>query len=188
MVLWILDETCQSHPLPSPLRFASPILPRVNSCRRLGNEEGRLNLELWRKRVWAEFRADNLTRGERDVLLNLSHYGEQPWPSHATLAQRARCSVSTVQRALEAGRDLGLVQWFTRRIRNGWRSLQTSNLYRLIAAAGPVVTAGQNNRRLDILRISTDLVQKGHRTRDRVADLGALAQIRATRAMQLGVG
>ena len=183
------DENLQSHPPPAPLRFASSILPRDRSrpAPRLDRGEP-MNLELWRRRVWAEFRADNLTRGERDVLLNLSHYGERPWPSHATLAQRARCSVSTVQRALEAGRDLELVQWFTRRIRNGWRSVQTSNLYRLIAAAGPVVTAGQNNRRLDILRISTDLAQKGHRTRDRVADLGALAQIRATRAMRLGVG
>ena len=118
------------------------LVQRCSDSQALSSEESRLNLELWRRRVWAEFRACNLTRGERDVLIQLSHYGAEAWPSHATLAQRARCSVSTVQRALGAGRDLGLVQWFTRWVRNGWRSVQTSNLYRLIAAAGPAAIAG----------------------------------------------
>ena len=79
-----------------------------------------MNLDVWRRRVWAEFRACNLTRGERDVLIHLSHYGERPWPSHATLAQRARCSVRTVQRALAAGAALGLVQWAARRVQRGY--------------------------------------------------------------------
>lgn len=101
--------------------------------------ESRLNLKLWRERVWREFRANNVTRGERDVLLTLSHWGAEAWPSHQTLAERARCSIRTVQRALTAGAELGLVQWFARRVRRGWRSLRTSNIYRLTIAIGKVV-------------------------------------------------
>ena len=43
------------------------------------------------------------------------------WPAHATLAERAECCVRTVQRALEAARELGLVSWTARRLRAGWR-------------------------------------------------------------------
>ena len=98
-----------------------------------------MNLKHWRERVWREFRANNLTRGERDVLLTLSHWGAEAWPSHQTLADRARCSIRTVQRTLTAGAELGLVQWFARRVRRGWRSLRTSNFYRLTLAAGKVI-------------------------------------------------
>jgi hypothetical protein len=49
--------------------------------------------------------------------------------THATLAARARCCTRTVQRALQAGQRLGLVQWTERRVRAAWRWLRTSNAY-----------------------------------------------------------
>src|SRR5208282_4944956 len=55
-----------------------------------------------------------------------------PWPT------RARCCVRTVQAALRAAADLGLIAWSERRVRAGWRWLRTSNLYRFIVPAGPV--------------------------------------------------
>ena len=59
-------------------------------------------------------------------------------PSHETLAERVDCHTSTVWRALQAARDLGLVRWTERRVRAGWRSLRTSNRYRLLMPDGPV--------------------------------------------------
>ena len=47
----------------------------------------------WTSRIWQEFRAGNLTRAGRDVLLTLRTYrghGGLICPSHATLADRAR--------------------------------------------------------------------------------------------------
>jgi hypothetical protein len=88
--------------------------------------------------IWLEFRAGNLTRAHRDVMLCLVAYGRVAWPSHETLADRANCCVRTVQRALEAARDLGLVTWVERRVRAGWRWLRTSNRYTLT-----VPTTGQ---------------------------------------------
>jgi DNA-binding transcriptional MocR family regulator len=84
---------------------------------------------LWTARVWAEFRAGNLTRHLRDVLLTFRGHSGASWPSHATLANRAKCSVKTVQRALKQGDHLGLVSWIERRVRAGWRLLRTSNSY-----------------------------------------------------------
>ncbi len=97
--------------------------------------------DTWRTRVWQEFKIGNLTRAARDVLLTLATYrgaGGVCWPSHATLAERAGCCVRTVQRALNAARDLGLVDWHERRVRNGWRWLRTSNAYRLTVPADDV--------------------------------------------------
>ena len=95
----------------------------------------------WRDRVWKEFRAGNLTRAYRDVLLTLATFrgaGGLICPAHATLADRAQCSVSTVRRALAQAFRLGLVSWTERRIRAGWRWLRTSNVYRLAVPGGPV--------------------------------------------------
>ena len=95
----------------------------------------------WIARVWADYRAGNLTRANRDVLLTLYTFrgaGGQCWPSHATLADRARCCTRTVQRALQQGQHLGLVDWAERRVRAGWRWLQTSNLYRFLTPQAPV--------------------------------------------------
>ena len=50
----------------------------------------------WTARVWREFRVGNLTRSSRDVLLTLKTFrgtGGLCVPSHATLADRAKCSV-----------------------------------------------------------------------------------------------
>ena len=64
-------------------------------------------------------------------------------PSHATLAERAKVGERTVQRALAAARDLGLVSWTERRIRRGWRWLRTSNAYRLTTPAADVQPAAR---------------------------------------------
>jgi hypothetical protein len=95
----------------------------------------------WRDRVWKEFRAGNLTRAYRDVLLTLATFRGADGlicPAHATLAERASCSVSTVRRALAQAFRLDLVSWTERRIRTGWRWLRTSNAYRLMLPGGPV--------------------------------------------------
>ncbi len=95
----------------------------------------------WTARIWREFRAGNLTRAYRDVLLTLRSYrgyGGLIVPSHATLAARAGCCVRTVQRALQQAQRLGLVSWAERRVRAAWRWLRTSNAYRLEVPDGPV--------------------------------------------------
>ena len=107
--------------------------------------------------MWREFHAGNLTRAHRDVLLTLRTFrgtGGVCTPAHATLADRARCSVRTVQRALQRAHGLDLVAWAERRIRAGWRWLRTSNTYRLavpaqaVRAIGrwPCATTGQHGR------------------------------------------
>jgi hypothetical protein len=108
---------------------------------------------LWFSRIHREFEAGNLTRHYRDVLLELGRFGSCRFgifPSHQTLATRARCSVRTVQRALQAARELGLVSWAAQRVRASWRSLRASNRYVLLMPAGPVSTAapttGQQGR------------------------------------------
>jgi len=95
----------------------------------------------WTSRIWQEFHAGNLTRAARDVLLTLKTYrghGGLICPSHETLAGRTNCHASTVWRALQTARGLGLVQWTERRIRASWRSLRTSNRYRLLQPEEPV--------------------------------------------------
>jgi len=93
----------------------------------------------WTDRIWREFRAGTLTRSWRDVLLTLATFrgsGGAIHPSHSTLAERGRCSVRTVQRALAHAQRLGLVVWAERRVRASWRWLRTSNTYRLLDARG----------------------------------------------------
>jgi hypothetical protein len=114
-------------------------------------------LATWTARIWAEYRAGNLTRAARDVVLTLHTFrggGGTAWPSHATLAERAGCCVRTVQRALALAQRLGLVDWCERRVKAAWRWLRTANLYRFLAPEGPVQaaarlkpTTGQNARR-----------------------------------------
>ncbi|HEY0220495.1 MAG TPA: helix-turn-helix domain-containing protein [Afipia sp.] len=101
--------------------------------------------DAWSARIWREFHAGNLSRGFRDALLALATYrsrGGTAWPSHGTIAERARCGVATVRRALRHAAALGLLTWSERRRRAGWRSLRSSNLYRFIVPDQPV-TAGQ---------------------------------------------
>jgi Helix-turn-helix domain len=52
-------------------------------------------------------------------------------PSHETLASDASCDEKTVRRALDTLKDLGLVRWINRLVRDGWRAAQTSNAYLL---------------------------------------------------------
>jgi hypothetical protein len=103
----------------------------------------------WITRIWQEYRAGNLTRAHRDVLLTLHTFrgtGGTAWPSHATLADRARCCVRTVQRALQQAQHLGLVSWAERRVRAAWRWLRTSNLYRFAVPQGAVRQLPQRGR------------------------------------------
>lgn len=100
-----------------------------------------MSTDPWPDRVWREFRAGTLTRAYRDVLLTLRTYrgaGGLICPSHETLAERAQCGVSTVQRALRQARRLGLVFWSERRRRCGWRWLRTSNSYTLTVPDNPI--------------------------------------------------
>jgi hypothetical protein len=103
----------------------------------------------WTARVWHEYRADNLSRTDRDILLTLRSFrgtGGLCIPSHAALADRAKTSVSTVQRTLRQADHLGLVHWAERRIKAGWRWLRTSNRYRFTLPETPVA-AGMRLRR-----------------------------------------
>lgn len=120
----------------------------------------------WTNRIWREFHAGTLTRAYRDTLLTLQSYrgrGGAIYPSHETLAERARCGVSTVQRALRHARTLGLVVWTERRVRAGWRWLRSSNSYVLVVPDTPVdatkrpawwrrSTTGQSDRGGESLR------------------------------------
>ena len=94
-------------------------------------------VDQWIPAVWTQFHAGNLTPLFRDVLLRLQKLdrGKGLWPSHDTLAERARCSVRTVQDALRQGRALGLVDWISgagRRISNRY----TLTLPKVAAVAG----------------------------------------------------
>jgi len=100
-----------------------------------------MSTDLWTNRVWQEFHAGNLTRTYRDVLLKLFRYRSTSghcMPSHATLADRVKCSVRTVQRAMRQAQLAGLVLWTERRIQLGWRWLRTSNSYSFAVPAEPV--------------------------------------------------
>jgi len=65
--------------------------------------------------------------------------GGEIYPSHETIAARAKRSVSTLQRALNKARAAGIIRWTERRVRVGWRWLRTSNCYELL-------TTGQSDR------------------------------------------
>jgi hypothetical protein len=130
----------------------------------------------WQHRIWREFHAHNLHPLWRDVLLTLAGYCAEGtgWPAHATLAARARCCTRTVQRALQAGRRLGLVQWTERRARAAWRWLRTSNAYTLILPPTPV-GPGTRGRRL-----TTGLRGRGGESKqNQEAERSAVRQLQA---------
>lgn len=62
--------------------------------------------------------------------------------AHETIAARALCHVATVRRALCRLRDLGLVTWIRRLVRDGWRVEQTSNSYVLSVPSCDAHSAG----------------------------------------------
>jgi hypothetical protein len=55
------------------------------------------------------------------------------FPSHKAIALKARCSISTVQRALKWARENRLIIWAHGLARDGWRVLRTSNRYAFAA-------------------------------------------------------
>ena len=75
------------------------------------------------------------------------------YPSHDAIAAKARCAVSTVQRALKWARENGLIHWAHGLVRDGWRVLRTSNRYAFAAflsirriAASIAASNGQKRR------------------------------------------
>jgi Helix-turn-helix domain len=75
------------------------------------------------------------------------------FPSHDAIAAKARCAVSTVQRALKWARENGLILWAHGLVRHGWRVLRTSNRYAFAAflsirriAASIAASNGQKRR------------------------------------------
>ena len=89
----------------------------------------------------------------RLCLLTLATFqgpGGRLWPSHALLAQRARCCVRTVERAMAQARDAGRLTWRAIRWRTPsgfWR--RKSNLYalRMPAAAPTRQSGGEGEKR-----------------------------------------
>jgi len=82
----------------------------------------------------------------------------QCFPSHQAIALKARCGVSTVQRALKWARENGLIVWAHGLVRDGWRVLRTSNRYAFAAflsiqriAASIAASNGQKRRGIPIL-------------------------------------
>jgi hypothetical protein len=152
-------------------------------------------LPSWFSRIHREFEAGNLTRHYRDVLLELGRFQACRFgifPSHQTLATRTRCSVRTVQRALQAARELGLVSWAAQRVRAAWRSLRASNRYVLLIPSGPVSTAapttGQQGRGVTYPqeKRAQEAVTLAPEVRHGMME--ALATIAARRLQALGLG
>lgn len=103
----------------------------------------------WVARVWAEFRAGNLTWAFKDALLTLRTFRGPGgiYPKHETVAEQCGAGVRTVQRAFDQAAALDMLAWEHRRVRVGWRSLRTSSIYRLILPKAPCVpTTGQLGR------------------------------------------
>ena len=89
----------------------------------------------WKDEIWTAYKATELTRGERDVLLRLLLHrgrGGVCWPSQARLADLARCGLSTVGRAIRAAQGLGLLVVTACYRRVGGAVRRTVNLYKLI--------------------------------------------------------
>ena len=134
----------------------------------------------WTARVWREFRAYNLTQAFRDVLLTLRTYrgaGGLICPSHATLAERARVSITTVQRALRQADHLGLVRWFHRRARAGWRVLRTSSRYWLLIPETAVIGGCKQPRRQPVP--STGHLDRGGESKSKKEALGVMLRMAA---------
>jgi hypothetical protein len=110
-------------------------------------------MSAWFSRLKREYEAGNLPAKQYLVLCELGRFDACRFgifPSHRTLATRARCGLRTVQRALQAARRLGLVEWTATRVRAAWRALRGPNRYVLRVPASPVQwlrrTTGQIGR------------------------------------------
>ena len=100
-----------------------------------------MQITTWFSRLKREYEAHNLEAKEYLALCELGRFAGCRFgltPSHATLAARARCHVSTVARGLQKARALGLVSWAATRVRAAWRSLQGPNRYTLTFPSDPV--------------------------------------------------
>jgi hypothetical protein len=118
------------------------------------DREGRA---VWKARVEIHCRAGRITdAGARIAYALLKRLGADGRcdPSHQTLADDTGRGVRTVRRALLRLKELGLISWFQRLVRDsatGWRVEQASNAYCLLLSAGPaaipvVFTGGQPGR------------------------------------------
>ena len=77
-------------------------------------------MSAWFSRLKREYETGNLPAKQYLVLCELGRFDGCRlgiFPSHRTLAARARCGIRTVQRALQAARRLGLVEWTGTRVR-----------------------------------------------------------------------
>ncbi len=120
---------------------------------------------IWLARAELERKARRLTALHVDVaeaLLKRLGVEGQCDPAHATLAEDAGCDPSTVLRALNALRAVGLVTWERRLVRRAWhaggqgatRAEQTSNAYELLLPDRPV--APREDRRCSAVRPRLD--------------------------------
>lgn len=82
-------------------------------------------------------RARHISGHEKDILLLLTGYGDDPWPSHETIAYRCGCSISTVKRALKRLKEIGWISWERTYRHCGARVVRGTNRYRLHPPAGP---------------------------------------------------
>ena len=101
----------------------------------------------WENKIWALFKAGELTRAFKDALLCLPKFrgrGGFIFPSHEAIAKRAKCCTKTVGNALKAARALGIVGWIARRKPASWGTEQTSNLYTLLVETPGKPPAGKH--------------------------------------------
>jgi hypothetical protein len=106
-------------------------------------------MSAWFSRLKREYEAGNLPAKQYLVLCELGRFDACRlgiFPSHRTLAARARCSERTVLNALQAARRLGLVDWAATRVRAAWRSLQGPNRY-VLRVPGEAVQAMRRTAR-----------------------------------------
>ena len=120
--------------LRKPLRGSGELCPCA--CRSPPSERGMMRGKTaepsWSRCVWLAYEAGDLTRAMKDVAAALHSFrcaGGTAWPSYATVAAKARCSVRSTCYAIRQLADLGLLVVLPRRVRAGWRSLRTSNRY-----------------------------------------------------------
>jgi hypothetical protein len=111
-------------------------------------------------------------------------------PSHSTLAEWAKCHVATVKRALSRLRELGLVHWVRRLVREGWRCEQASNAYTLMTAGNPVFSCDAQSARAIRLVMSKKTAREAEPTAPAVhqAAQAMLDAVRVRRLRALGLG
>jgi hypothetical protein len=110
-------------------------------------------MSAWFSRLKREYEAGNLPAKQYLVLCELGRFDACRlgiFPSHHTLAARARCGLRTVQRALQAAKRLGLVEWTATRVRAAYRAVRGPNRYVLKVPAAAVQwlrrSTGQSGR------------------------------------------